>query len=121
MKVFDFSPREHYDQGLGRIRALIDQMLIAAGAQMGTGCISCPPWRNCKEATESIVVVPWDAPKMTVEFNVAEIMESREGVESAAVLQKVGLYVSQYTRFRQSPDNLALAGGRVSGPQTTDS
>ena len=121
MKVYDFSSREHYDQGLKRIRGLIDQTLIAAGAQMGTGCISCPPWRNRKEATESIVVVPWDSPKMTVEFNVIEIMDSRDGVESAAVLQKVGLYVSEYVRFRQSPDKLALVGGRFSGAQTTDS
>ena len=58
---------------------------------------------------------------MTVEFTVTEIMESREGVESVAVLQKVGLYVSEYTRFRQSPDKLALVGGPVSGAQTTGS
>lgn len=120
LKVFDYSPREHYDQGLRRIRALIEQMLMAAGAQMGTGCISCPPWRNRKEATESIVVVPWDAPKMTVAFTVTEIMESREGVESVSVLQKVGLYVSEYTRFRQSPDKLALVGGLVSRAGTRD-
>ena len=121
MKVYDFSSREHYDQGLKRIRGLIDQTLVAAGAQMRTGCISRPPWRNLRQATESIVVVPWDAPKMKVEFTVTEIMESRDGVESAAVLQKVGLYVSEYVRFRQSPDKLALVGGRFSGAQTTDS
>lgn len=121
VKVFDYSPREDYDRGLRHIRALIDRMLITAGAQMRTGCISSPPWRNLRAAKEWIVVVPCDAPKIKVEFAVTEIMESREGVESVAVLQKVGLYVSEYTRFRQSPNKLAMVGGPVSRAQTTGS
>lgn len=59
--------------------------------------------------------------RFLLRFTVTEIMESRDGIESAAVLQKVGLYVSEYVRFRQSPDQLALVGGRVSGAQTGNS
>lgn len=120
MKVFDYLPREHYDQGLARISALIEQSLGSAGAQMSAGCISRPPWYK-RHATETIQVVPCDAPKMKVEFTVQEIMDSWDGVQSTEVLQKVGLYVTEYVRFRQSPDKLRLVGGGVSGAQTTDS
>ena len=120
MKSYDSSAHEQYDRGLTHIRALIDGTLVKAGAKMMVGCVSLPPWRNRKRATESITVVPCDAPKMKVEFTIDEIMGSRDGVQSAEVLQKVGRYVSEYARFHQNPDRLALLRGRAraSGPRS---
>ena len=113
MKVYDYSSRERYDNGLKRIRALIEQSLIKAGAHMEAGCISVPVWRYPRHGIDSICVVPCDAPKMKVGFTVGEIMESRVGDLSHDVLQKIGLYVSEYVRFRQSSDKLALLHDRI--------
>lgn len=111
---------EDYRKGLANIKVAIEVALASAGASMSSSSVFLPRRKfqsSSVPRSMDIAAVPFDAPKILVEFTQQEILDCREGVKRADVREKIRRYSVSYARYREGPERVlrAFSPGQATG------
>lgn len=100
-----------YLAGLNVIKLELAERLEKAGAKLGSSCFTHPKVSQAEDSPPSrlaMTVVPFNAPKISIDFSAEDLMRSTRAVhpEAAAKVERV---VAEFRSFREDPDRYLMA------------
>ena len=99
-----------YRRGLSHIKVAIEAGLAEAGAKISSSSVFLAKKRFHESAmppSMEIAAVPFDAPRIMVEFTQQEILHCCAGVKRKDIREKIRRYPVAYSKFRNSPERSA--------------